>query len=154
MPGKTADCRRLIVVASCCVLALLGGCPMDAGAGNANDNNANDNAAAGDVAIGQTVELTTRLHNASGTLRVVDARTLQVDNFTFDGGGIDVFVVGSATGDYAGGVKLSADLIRDGGYNNETLTLPLPDGVELADVRHVSIWCQTAGISFADAALN
>lgn len=127
-----------------------------AGDGNGNgieNANANDNTSGG-VRVGQSVALTTRFHGASGTVTVVDEQTLRIEAFTFDGGGIDVFIVGSPDGDFATGVKLSADLIRAGGYRNETLTLPLPAGTTLDDVRHLSVWCETAAVSFADAAFE
>ena len=41
--------------------------------------------------VGYKASLSTNSHNVSGTVSVVDADTLLVEDFTFDGAGISVF---------------------------------------------------------------
>ena len=112
-----------------------------------------DAAPAGDangVPIGARAVLSTRAHGVMGTAVVIDARTIELRDFWFDGDGLDVRIYGGLAGDYASGVALSADLRRAEPYLGETLTLTLPIGVSLSDLDGVSVWCVPAGASFGD----
>jgi hypothetical protein len=140
-----AECRRptLIVMA----LALLaGGClsfpdpaPPQTDCG------------ADDPRVGQTAELTdTFIHNVHGTARIVDNCTIVIENFTYDGIGLDVRVVGVVDEDFSNPTILTADIRRVGGYDNETLQIPLPEGVTLDDVPTISIMCVPFTFSFGD----
>ncbi len=103
--------------------------------------------------VGETATLTTRAHEVMGTLEVVDNCTLEITDFHFDGGGVDVRAIVSPNGDYTNGIVLSEDLRRSGGYDGEKLQLNLPEGVTLDDVGGLSIWCVPFGASFGDATL-
>jgi hypothetical protein len=102
------------------------------------------------VPIGARAVLSTHAHGVMGTAVVIDARTIELRDFWFDGDGLDVRIYGGLAGDYAGGVALSADLRRAEPYLGETLTLTLPLGVSLADLDGISVWCVPAGASFGD----
>ncbi len=104
-----------------------------------------------DARIGRTAALATRFHGVSGTARIVDDCTIVIENFNYDGGGLDVRVYGGdASGSFANGVILSDDIRRVGGYRDETLTVKLPVGVTLDDVQSLSIWCLPVATSFGD----
>jgi hypothetical protein len=105
-----------------------------------------------DARVGQTAEfVNTFIHNVHGTARIVDNCTIVIENFTYDGIGLDVRVVGIANGDASNPTVLTADIRRPGGYNNETLTVPLPEGVTLDDCDQLSIMCIPFKFSFGYA---
>lgn len=136
----------------------LGGCPaMPGGASpsaNENaDNTSNDNPATGggttDPRIGQTAALRTYFHGVSGTARIVDDRTIVIEDFFYDGGGPDVRIYGDSDDGFASPVVLSAD-IGGAPHVGGTLTLNLPSGVTLDDVRAIAVWCVIFDVNFGD----
>ena len=99
--------------------------------------------------VGQTAELSNRSHGISGTVEVLNDCTIQITNFNFDGGGINVRIFGGVDGNYDGGIDLNGEnLVRRNPYLDETLTLQLPNGVTLDDFNGVSVWCVPIGIDF------
>ena len=107
--------------------------------------------AADDARVGQSAELRTYFHSVSGTARIVDDCTIVIENFTYDGGGLDVRVYGGTDLSFQDAVILSSDLRRPGGYRNETLTVRFPADVTLDDVRAIAIWCIVVDANFGDA---
>lgn len=106
--------------------------------------------AATDARVGQTAQLRTYFHNVSGTARILDDCTIIIENFTYDGGGLDVRVYGGKDLSFQDAVILSSDLRRVGGYRDETLTVKLPESVTLDDVRVIAIWCIVVNANFGD----
>ncbi len=94
-----------------------------------------------DPRVGYIAELTTRMHGVSGTARIVDNCTIVIENFNWDGLGVRPAVVGVTRNDFENPVILRDDIFRLGGYHNETLPVPLPEGVTLDDVPMISIDC-------------
>lgn len=104
--------------------------------------------------VGTTTALNSYAHGVEGNIEVVDDCTIRINNFTFDGGGIDVRIFGSDSGDFtADGFAISNDIFGTA-YDNETLEVPLPEGVSLDDINHLSVWCVAAGQNFGDAELG
>ncbi len=101
-------------------------------------------------AVGTSSEFTTRAHDVSGTLTVIDDRTLEVSNFVFDGGGVNVFFYYGTDGDYRNGGQIGPQL-RGTVFNGETITLTLPDGLTLDDFNGLSVWCVPFFADFGDA---
>ena len=99
--------------------------------------------------IGQTAELSTVAHNVMGTATIVDDCTIRLDNFSFDGGGIDIRVYGGNGEFFNTGFSMSENLF-DMVFNNDTLTVTLPDGKTLDDLDRISIWCLPVRFSFGD----
>ena len=90
------------------------------------------------------------LHSVQGTVRIVNDHLLHVTNFTFDGGGPDVyFYLGADNSDAAfeSGLQVSLQLNRP--YDREALVLTVPDGESLDDYTAVSVWCAAVGVSFS-----
>lgn len=105
--------------------------------------------------VGATGELITRFHEVAGLVTVLDDCTLLIEDFQFDGNGLDVRLYGAKAGNFSGGLVLSAGLYNwPVGYAGETLEVTLPTGVTLDDFDSVSIWCVTAGVSFGDTTLT
>lgn len=100
--------------------------------------------------VGQVATLTTHAHGVRGTVEVVDARTLVVRDFWFDGDGLSVFFYLGRAGTYAGGRAVGADLLRAKPYEGETITLALPADVTVDDFDGISVWCVPAGANFGD----
>ncbi len=98
--------------------------------------------------VGWRAELATFQHKVSGTAEILDDCTIQVTEFNYDGTGLDVRFYGGIGGNFAAGFALSDDLLRAGGYTDETMTLTLPDGVTLSDLDGLSVWCVDVGVDF------
>ena len=109
---------------------------------------------ASDPRVGKSAALRGYFHRVSGNVRIVDDCTLAIDNFTYDGGGLDVRVYAGRDRSFENGISLTGDIRRFGGYRNETLLVPLPAGVTLDDVRAVAIWCLAVNVNFGDAVLQ
>lgn len=112
---------------------------------------------ADDPRVGRTTSWSATFpHKITGDLRIVDNCTLMLEHFYYDGIAIDARVVATkGTEDCAQGHILSPQtLVRAGGYTNETITIPLPEGVTLDDVERVGICCVPIGLMFAEGELK
>lgn len=99
--------------------------------------------------VGQVATLSTRSHGVSGKVVVVDNCTLEIRNFSYDGGGLSkVFVYGGTAGNYTAGFPVGNNL-RGTSFANQTLTVNLKAG-ELDKMDGVSIWCTDANANFGD----
>lgn len=106
--------------------------------------------------VGQVAVLSTFAHQVSGTAVIVDDCTIRVDDFVYDGGGVDVRFYGGLDGDYAGGFSMSEeDLRRPEGYDGtETVYAQLPEGLSLDDLDGISVWCVPVAASFGDGSFQ
>lgn len=107
-----------------------------------------------DPRVGQRATLRTLFHGVAGTARIENNCTIVIENFFYDGGGLDVRVYGSSDGTFDDGVILSRDLRRFGGYRGETLRIALPDDITLERVRHIAIWCIVADVNFGSGSFR
>ncbi len=98
--------------------------------------------------VGQTAELETFFHGVAGTATILNDCTIRMDNFYYDGAGIDVRLYGGIGGDYSAGFPIGPDLIRNGGYDGETLYFVLTDQQSLDDLNGVSVWCVDVAADF------
>lgn len=103
--------------------------------------------------VGATGVLSERFHDVKGTVTVVDDCTLRVDGFSYDGGGLDVRFYGAPDGDFAAGTAITANLLGQS-YDGDTLTIALPEGVTLDDVKQLSVWCVVAREDFGSTTLT
>ena len=104
--------------------------------------------------VGTTRTLSTRFHGVSGTVTVVNDCAVRIDDFHFDGGGIDVRIFGGADLGFGDGFIMSSGLVRSPGYEGETVVGVLPEGMTLDDLGAISVWCVPVGVSFGDASLR
>ena len=105
--------------------------------------------------VGTTAELTERFHGVRGTVTVVNDCSIRIDNFFFDGNGIDIRVYGGSDLSFSDGFSMGEDLKNfPTGYEDDTVTGVLPEGKTMDDLGAVSIWCVPVGVSFGDAALR
>lgn len=113
------------------------------------------NCGADDPRVGLTAEfINTFIHNVHGTARIVDNCTIVIEGFIYDGLGLDVRVVGVVHNDFGHPTVLTPNIVRAGGYQGETLTVKLPEGVTLDDCETISIMCVPITTSFAHAAFR
>jgi cytochrome c len=98
--------------------------------------------------IGSTATLVEQFHDVGGVATIVDDCTIRIDNFTFDGNGINVQVYGGLNEKYSAGFSMSGDIRRAEAYAGETITVQLPEGMTLDDMDGLSVWCVPAGQSF------
>jgi len=105
--------------------------------------------------VGTSVEFNNFFHDISGTLTVLDNRTLQVTDFTYDGLGPSVYFYTGTDGGYNprdGGNRVGPRL--DGRvWNGETITIDLPANVTLDDFNGLSVWCDIFDVDFGSANL-
>jgi mono/diheme cytochrome c family protein len=102
--------------------------------------------------IGQEAMLSTFAHRVSGTAVIVDDCTVRVDDFVYDGAGVDVRFYGGLGGEYRTGFSMSEkDLRRPEGYDGtEPVYAQLPEGRTLDDLDGISVWCVPVAASFGD----
>ncbi|XP_046667429.1 protein Skeletor, isoforms D/E-like [Homalodisca vitripennis] len=93
-------------------------------------------------------------HGVSGDVYAVDARTLHIRDFTYDGEGPAAYF-------YVGGTKVingnGHRLLDERGlphplkrYRKKHITLTLPEGKTLANVKWFAVWCDEAAVNFGD----
>lgn len=100
--------------------------------------------------IGYEASLSTISHDVSGTVSILDANTLLVEDFVFDGGGISIFFyLGTSENTFASGLAIGPELlgtVYDG--TQAPFTIDLPAGMTVDGYNAVSVWCVAAGVSF------
>ncbi|XP_055594127.1 protein Skeletor, isoforms B/C [Uranotaenia lowii] len=104
-------------------------------------------------------DLTQLHHGVSGVVYAVDARTLFLKNFNYDGEGpAAYFYVGNTRApSNKGAYRLRDERGRSGvlrRYRNEDLTLSLPEGKTLRDLKWFSIWCDDFSVNFGDVVIR
>ena len=100
---------------------------------------------------GWQATLSTRAHGVRGTVTIVDADTFRVDNFFYDGGGINVHFILAAAEDYNTfrDARLVTDLNLLGtAHNGDSITIDLPTGTTFDSYNAISLWCLPAAANF------
>ena len=101
---------------------------------------------------GWVATLSSLQHGVSGSVTIVDARTLRLSGFHYDGGGPQVFAyLGTEDRNtaYASGIAVGPRLNRAGQpYVNASVDLQLPEGQTLDSFNALSIWCVAFGANF------
>lgn len=98
--------------------------------------------------------LSTLAHNVSGQVHIVDADTIRVEHFNYDGGGISVYFYLGATNTnaaFASGLRIGPQLFGTPRVD-ATLVIDLPVGNTLTGFNAVSVWCVAAGQNFGSGA--
>ncbi|KAG5674929.1 hypothetical protein PVAND_004873 [Polypedilum vanderplanki] len=94
-------------------------------------------------------------HSVSGDVFAVDSRTLFIKSFNYDGEGpAAYFYVGnSKTPSNQGGFRIRDETGNPGvlkRYINKDITLTLPEGKTLKDIRWFSVWCDEFSVDFGN----
>ena len=101
------------------------------------------------VAIGSTASLIEHAHDVGGTATLVDAQTIEITGFSYDGEGIDArffLVQDGAAFDTTN--EISGNLVGTGPYRDDTLTLTIPTTVDPTSWDAITLWCIPFGASF------
>jgi cytochrome c len=113
--------------------------------------------------IGWVADFGTRnAHRVAGQVRIVDERTLQFENFEYDGGGIavELYLIHSDSVNFTreegrNGVAAFRFTLGECYGLNASCTdgnfkITLPDFIDISQYTHVSVWCVPVGVSFGD----
>ncbi|XP_077271953.1 DM13 and DOMON_DOH domain-containing protein skeletor isoform X4 [Temnothorax americanus] len=93
-------------------------------------------------------------HGVSGEVYAVDARTLFIKDFTYDGEGpAAFFYAGSSKSPGNNGFRVrdergTTNLLKR--YRKKDITLTLPDGKTLNNIKWFSVWCDEFSVNFGD----
>lgn len=104
--------------------------------------------------VGKTAQLSQKFHQVGGDVTIENDCTIRIDQFTYDGAGIDVRLYGAQGADFANGFPIGPNLLRSGGYQGVTVYFVLPSGKTLDDLDSVSIWCVDAAVDFGSASFD
>ncbi|XP_045474822.1 protein Skeletor, isoforms B/C isoform X2 [Harmonia axyridis] len=93
-------------------------------------------------------------HGVSGEVYAVDSRTLYIKDFTYDGQGpAAYFYAGNSRTPGSSGFRLrdengSGEVIRR--YRKEGVTLSMPEGKNLNNIKIFYVWCEEFAVNFGD----
>ncbi|CAL1686322.1 unnamed protein product [Lasius platythorax] len=93
-------------------------------------------------------------HGVSGEVYAVDARTLFIKDFTYDGEGpAAFFYAGNSKGPGNSGFRVrdehgTTNVLKR--YRKKDITLTLPDGKTLNNIKWFSVWCDEFSVNFGD----
>jgi len=91
----------------------------------------------------------TRAHNVSGRAEFIDDCTIRITEFSYDGGGPEVYFYGALDHKYdesdafAIGQKINGIV-----YNNDEIILRIPNNKTLDDITGISVWCSDFDANF------
>ena len=92
---------------------------------------------------GWEAQLSTLAHEVSGTVRIVDHNTLEVEGFNYDGGGPAVYFYLGQTNthdSFVTGIEIGP-LLTGTVFEDAQLTVELPNDVDLDQYNAISVWC-------------
>uniref|UniRef100_A0A0C9Q3K8 Skeletor_2 protein n=1 Tax=Fopius arisanus TaxID=64838 RepID=A0A0C9Q3K8_9HYME len=93
-------------------------------------------------------------HDVSGEVYAVDARTLFIKDLTYDGEGPSAyFYAGNSKGPITNGFKIRDERGMSGPlhrYKKQGITLTLPEGKTLNNIKWFAIWCDDYSVNFGD----
>lgn len=97
-------------------------------------------------------------HAVSGDIFAVDSRTLFIKSFSYDGEGpAAYFYVGNTRAPGSqGGFRIRDERGSNGvlkKYRNKDITLTLPEGKTLRDIKWFSIWCDEFSVDFGSVVI-
>ncbi|XP_070167433.1 protein Skeletor, isoforms B/C isoform X1 [Polyergus mexicanus] len=93
-------------------------------------------------------------HGVSGEVYAVDARTLFIKDFTYDGEGpAAFFYAGNSKGPGSNGFRMrdergTTNVLKR--YRKKDITLTLPDSKILNNIKWFSVWCDEFSVNFGD----
>ena len=101
---------------------------------------------------GWVARLSTNAHGVRGIAQIVDARTVRLSHFYYDGGGPRVYAylgISNTNSALGSGLVMEQQLNGKGAYADATITLTLPiSGPTLDDYTALSIWCADFKVNF------
>jgi len=99
--------------------------------------------------VGHTGEFITFSHDVSGIATIIDDCTIEITQFTYDGGGPQVYFYGGIDKVFNDESAFEiGDLLTNNVFDNDTLTITLPEGRTLDDLNSLSVWCVRFNANF------
>jgi hypothetical protein len=105
--------------------------------------------------VGQTGFFNTYFHNVAGKAEIINNCTIEITQFSYDGGGPDVYFYAANDGAYGSedafsmGRRLNGTIHEDGVF-----TLKLPNNKTLDDLNGISVWCVDFAANFGDVTFS
>jgi hypothetical protein len=107
------------------------------------------------VDAGWVADVPPGAHDVEAMVTIIDEQTLHVEHFNYDGTAPAVyFYLGETNSDEDFENGLQLDPMLDRAYNDESLTLHLPDGESLDDYGAISVWCAAFNVNFSSASFE
>ena len=101
--------------------------------------------------VGYTGDFATHFHGVEGTATIVDDCTIQINNFSYDGGGPEVYFYAAVDLDFINSTAFQVGSELSGTfYNSSAITIKLPYGRTLDNFNSLSVWCVDFLVSFGD----
>lgn len=99
--------------------------------------------------VGQSGFFETFAHNVAGKATIIDDCTIEITQFSYDGGGPDVYFYGAINHQYENEEAFPIGLQINGQtYDNASITLKLPVNKTLDDLSGLSVWCVDFAANF------
>eukprot|EP00088_Acartia_fossae_P019622 TRINITY_DN2145_c0_g1_i7.p1 TRINITY_DN2145_c0_g1~~TRINITY_DN2145_c0_g1_i7.p1 ORF type:complete len:224 (+),score=65.17 TRINITY_DN2145_c0_g1_i7:42-674(+) len=103
-------------------------------------------------------------HDVSGSVFAKDDKTIVIYNFNYDGRGPDAFFWIGKEGSPKNTDESSTYILSEGqnyeyrdnaapvlgAYKDQTITLTLPEGWKMSDVKWISVWCRKFSVDFGN----
>lgn len=92
--------------------------------------------------IGYSGYFETFHHNVAGKATIIDDCTIEISQFSYDGGGPDVYFFGAINHNYkSAGAFPVGNRLNGQVFENEDFTIKLPINKTLDDLTGLSVWC-------------
>ncbi|GAW94962.1 MULTISPECIES: DM13 domain-containing protein [Colwellia] len=99
--------------------------------------------------VGHSGFFNTFAHNVSGKATIIDDCTIEITQFSYDGGGPDVYIYGATKHLYAGNEAFSIGNRLNGQvFDNASFIIKLPRNKTLDDLTGLSVWCADFNANF------
>jgi len=98
--------------------------------------------------VGWTAEIEGAFHDLAGFAEIIDGNTIDINDFSYDGGGLNarLFLVVDGA-EFSEDYELTDNLVGSE-FANETLAVHIPDQAEFENWDSIVMWCVPAGVSF------
>jgi len=101
--------------------------------------------------VGYTGEFNTFSHDVAGTATIIDDCTIELTNFSYDGGGPAVYFYGGIGHQYTeDSAFIIGDLLTGTVYSGDTVSLTLPEGKTFDDLTGIGVWCVDFAVDFGN----
>jgi hypothetical protein len=100
--------------------------------------------------VGWEAELIGSHHDVGGTAVIVDEATIEIRDFTYDGGGVNAHIFLLADGEeFHDSWELTDNLVGVA-FDGETLELEIPEDAPFDAWNLITVWCVPFAASFGD----
>jgi len=101
------------------------------------------------ASVGYSGYFETFHHNVSGKATIIDDCTIEISQFSYDGGGPDVYLYGAINHSYSSADAFAVGQQLNGQvFNDASFVIKLPNDMTLDDLTGLSVWCVAVGADF------